>query len=315
MRTGAAAGHHGYFHEAVTYSTDREFLDLATAFLLAGRAASEPSVAVLDAGGIDLLRRVLPADSGVEFVDNHDLYNRPAATIHNYRKLLGAHVAAGARQIRILGQVPTTADNWDRWADYESVINVAYDDFPLWSNCAYDTRTTPGPMLAEVARTHPRFARPGDRHEVSPTFLEPRSYLSRQRPARPDPLQSGPPTTTLADPVPAQARAAVRAADPGLAPEDLDDLVVAVSETVTNAFRYGVPPVTLRVWRGADRLVVTVTDAGTGPEDPLAGLLPAGDGSLGGRGLWITYQACDQVTAARDEEGWTIRLTAGISAR
>ncbi|AGL17854.1 sensor histidine kinase [Actinoplanes sp. N902-109] len=313
MRTGAAAGHHGYFHEAVRYASDDELLAVAVPFLLDGVAAGEPTAVALGSRTGELVRSALPARSGVEFLTGGDVYARPAAAIRSYRKLFASYVAAGAGQIRVIGEIPAIdlGNTWDWWARYESAINVAYDEFPLWSMCAYDTRITPAAVLADVACTHPRYAQPGGRHVVSQAFVEPRAFLMTEQPPVPDPLQSGPPLADLVDPSPAHARQVIRAADRGLPSQDLDDLVVAVSETVTNAARHGRSPVRLRVWPGTDRIVVTVSDAGPGPKDPFAGLLPAGDGSIGGRGLWITYQACNHVAGTRDSSGWTIRMIAG----
>ena len=52
---------------------------------------------------------------------------------------------------------PTAPATWDWWCRYESAVNDAYDEFPLWGLCTYDTRTTPAAVLADVARTHPTF--------------------------------------------------------------------------------------------------------------------------------------------------------------
>ncbi|GGQ74257.1 sensor histidine kinase [Couchioplanes azureus] len=316
MRTGAAADHPGYFHAAVHYDSDDELLAVTMPFLLGGLAAGEPTIVAFGERTAGLVRSALPARAPVEFLSGGAVYARPAAAIRGYRDLLARHVEAGATQIRIIGEMPAAAfgSTWDWWARYESAINHAYDDFPLWSMCAYDTRVTPDAVLADVARTHPRFAVADGRHEDSDTYTDPRVYLSEHRPPVPDPLQQGPPTVTLESPTPAGARRAVHAADRGGVPaEDVDDLVVAVSETVTNALRYGRPPVRVRVWGGADRIVVTVTDAGSGPDDPFAGLLPAAAPAAGGRGLWITHQTCDHVAAAGDGEGWTIRMIAGAT--
>jgi len=70
-------------------------------------------------------------------------------------------------------------------------------------------------------------------------------------------------------------------------------------------------PVRLRVWAGPRRVVVAVTDRGTGPSDPFAGLLPAARFPDGGLGLWLIHQLCRDVTMSRDEDGFTIRLVAG----
>jgi hypothetical protein len=65
------------------------------------------------------------------------------------------------------------------------------------------------------------------------------------------------------------------------------------------------------LWAGTDRIVVSVTDAGAGPKDPFVGLLPMGDGSDGGLGMWIINQMCNHVVMHRGPDGFTIRLTAG----
>jgi len=113
-------------------------------------------------------------------------------------------------------------------------------------------------------------------------------------------MQHGRPVAVLTDPAPAEAREAVRDVDRGEVPEDeVEDLVVAVSETVTNAIRHGRAPVEVRVWPGGDRIVVTVSDAGPGPADPFAGLTPAAEDEISGRGLWITHQSVNHVTTVR----------------
>jgi anti-sigma regulatory factor (Ser/Thr protein kinase) len=340
VRSGAAAGHHGYFHEALCYSSDEELAAVAVPFLLDGVAAGEPAMVFADEPATKLIKAELSraglsraglsraglskaepglaglgsGASGVEFAVGDGRPGRPAAAIRSFRELLGARVAAGAGQIRIVGELSCLGRDptWQWWSRYESVINHAYDDFPLWGLCAYDTRRTPEPVLADVARTHPRLATPDGRHEANNAYVEPRSFRPRPGPA--DPLEAGAPLSELRDPTPGRARQAVHAAADGLLPaEEVDDLVVGVSEVVTNALRHGLPPVVVRLWAGAGRVVVTVTDAGTGPADPVAGLLPvhSADDRAGGRGLWITFQACDYVSLESTGSGFTARLTAG----
>nr|WP_296071295.1 anti-sigma factor RsbA family regulatory protein [uncultured Actinoplanes sp.] len=314
MRTGAAAGYHGYYHEAVCYASDDELLAVAVPFLRGGAEAGEPTVVSLGRRNADLLRAALPADAAITFLEGDALYARPAAAIRSYRKLLAGYVAEGASQIRIIGELSPEmfGATWDSWARYESAINLAYDDFPLWSMCAYDTRTTPAPVLADVLRTHPRTAMPDGRHVPNDAYTDPKAYLSEPRRPLPDPLQRTEPLADMADPTLTDARRVVRAADHGrLASADVEDLIVAVSEAVANAHRHGRAPVRMRLWNGDDRLVVEVTDGGAGPEDPFTGLLPLGDGTDGGLGMWIVHQSCNHVAHYQHAGGFTIRLTAG----
>ncbi|MEH0937951.1 sensor histidine kinase [Micromonospora psammae] len=314
MRTGAAAGHHGYYHEAIVYDSDEELLAVVLPFLRDGVAAGEPTMVAFGDDHTALVRGALPPDSGVVFLGGGDVYARPAGAIRAYRKLLAEHAAAGATQIRIVGELPPVAfgPTWDWWARYESAINHAYDEWPLWSMCPYDRRTTPAAVLADVARTHPRTATPDGRHLPNEAYTEPRAYLRENRPIVVDPIERTTPAVELTDPTPVEARQAVHRVGSGRLPvDDVDDLAVAVSEIVTNALRHGLPPVRFRLWAGADRMVVTVSDGGAGPTDPFAGLLPADGATSGGLGLWITHQSCDHVAMHRAPDGFTLRLTAG----
>jgi anti-sigma regulatory factor (Ser/Thr protein kinase) len=284
-------------------------------FLLGGVAAGEPAIVALGERTAGLVRAGLPAGSPVEFLAGEDMYARPASAIRSYRALLRDRVAAGAGQIRIIGEIPAEAmgPTWDSWARYESAINHAYDEFPLWSMCAYDVRTTPAAVLDDVARTHPRTALPDGRHlRNDDAYVQPVTFLGELRPVRPDPVQEFAPLVELVDPSPSYARQVVREAHRGELPaEDVEQLVVAVSEVVTNARRHGRPPVRLSLWSGGDRMVVAVSDGGDGPADPFAGLLPAKKGRSGGLGLWIAHQLCSHVALSRAGGAFTVRLTAG----
>jgi anti-sigma regulatory factor (Ser/Thr protein kinase) len=140
-------------------------------------------------------------------------------------------------------------------------------------------------------------------------------YVPLQRladflPAEADPLEGVPAAVELSDPTPSAARAAVKAlvAD-RVAAERMDALVLGVSEAVTNAALHGVPPVSVRAWLGDGRVVVRVHDRGSGPTDPLAGLVPTpGAGSLSGRGLWIAHQLDLDVALVAAEDGFSVRF-------
>jgi anti-sigma regulatory factor (Ser/Thr protein kinase) len=97
--------------------------------------------------------------------------------------------------------------------------------------------------------------------------------------------------------------------------DQCDDLVLAVSEAVTNAFVYGQPPIRVRMWLGADRVVIDVHDGGRGPADPLAGFLPSrGPDAESGRGLWLAHRLGIDVDLVAADDGFTVRLRAGVAA-
>ena len=301
-------------HEAVFHATDGDLLDVLAPFVRGGSDAGEPTLVALGERRAALVRSALPAGTAVEFLPADTLDASPATVIRVFREIFARHVAAGARQIRLAGELPPLAfgATWHSWARYEAAVNHAYDEFPLWSLCAYDLRSTPDPVLRDVLRTHPGIAGPSGAHVPNERYTDPATFLSEQRVMAPDPVQESRPCAVLTDPSPGEARRAVRDADPGAVPADqVDDLVVAVSEAVTNAMRHGRAPVRVTVWAGGDRIVVAVTDAGPGPQDPYAGLLPSSRDATSGRGLWITHQAVSHVASQRSRDGFTIRLTAG----
>jgi anti-sigma regulatory factor (Ser/Thr protein kinase) len=300
MRTGAAAHHCGYFHEAAFYGSDDELADIVVPFLVDGQAAGEPTLVTLDARNTAVVRAALPSLDGIAFVPSTEQYRNPAQTIADYRRRFAQLVAEGAEQIRVVGDVPHpgTGGSWDVWSRYEAAVNHAYAEFPLWGVCPYDVRVTPEHVLADVRRTHPHEALPAGAHRANPAYEDPAAYLATRPAPPPLPEQHTPPALVLTDPSPGHARRAVEAAiGANLEPAARDDAVLAASEIVTNAWRHGRPPITITAWVAPGRLVLTVEDHGDGPPDPLVGLLPQsgrpqGDGGLG---LWMAHQVCTDV--------------------
>lgn len=314
MRTGAAAGHRGYFHETAFYGSDEEFLALIVPFFAEGLEAGEPVVSAFAPANQQLVRDTFGDSSGVRYIGGEAQYLRPAGAIRRYRDLFGEYASGGASQIRVAGDVPHPGVGapWDWWARYEAAVNNAYHDFPVWGLCPYDTRTAPEHVLAEVRRTHPRIVQGAD-HRANPGFEDPAAFLHDRPSGWRDPLEDGTPQAELVDPSGGEARTVLSAvtASADLTGEELSGLLLAATEAVNNAALHGRPPVVVRVWSAPRRVVVTVTDTGTGPTDPYAGLLPRPGAPDGGLGLWITHQVCSFVGLQREAGRFTIRLVAG----
>ena len=83
---------------------------------------------------------------------------------------------------------------------------------------------------------------------------------------------------------PSQARAAVAACAASLGAEDaVDDLLLVVSELVTNAVRHGAPPVRVELSADGDRVLVCVADGSPGTPQPRV----ADEDAEGGRGMTL----------------------------
>src|SRR5580658_6026976 len=74
------------------------------------------------------------------------------------------------------------------------------------------------------------------------------------------------------------------------------DLMLAVSEVAANTVRHAKSPGCLDIWYDAKEIICQIRDRGTISD------------ALGGHGLWIVNQVCDEVEMRSDETGTTIRL-------
>jgi anti-sigma regulatory factor (Ser/Thr protein kinase) len=98
-----------------------------------------------------------------------------------------------------------------------------------------------------------------------------------------------------------------RARDAGLDESRAIDLVLAVSEVAANTVRHAGSPGTLEIWQEGGEIICQVHDKGI-ITDPLAGQRRPADDAMGGHGLWLVNQVCDQVELDSGESGTTVRL-------
>jgi anti-sigma regulatory factor (Ser/Thr protein kinase) len=312
MRTGAARGQAGHFHEAGFYASDAEFRALIVPFAEEGIAAGEPVIIGYDDRKSGLVRSWLTDPSAVQFIGGKGLYTTAAGAIAAYRRLFESHLALGAGQIRIAGDVPHPGNGgrFEGWDRYESAINTVWQEFPVWGRCLYDITTTPAAVLDVVERTHPRIVSPSGAARASGRYQD--QPALEGLPYAPDPLEDTPPAAELVNRSAAEARRALAQAGHGrVPPAALQDLLIGITEAVTNAQYHGRPPVTVRIWAAPDRMVVTVHDTGHGPADPLAGLVPAPGSTPDrrlGMGLWVIHQLDLDVALRRTGDGFTVRL-------
>jgi anti-sigma regulatory factor (Ser/Thr protein kinase) len=303
----------GYLHQVGFYDSDEAFRDLICPLALGGIEVGEPVVSAYDPYKTDLLKRWLPDSPSVTYVTKTGSYATPARALVGWRKLAEGHLAAGAPRVRIAGNVPHPGygqpyAGWDR---YEAAVDRAMGDLPVWAPCLYDTRIAPADVLDAARRLHHDVLDREQAHHTDRSFDAVRS-LAEFLPPPPDPLEQTAPVIELVDPTPSKARAVVSQLTAGLVRLDhADELVLAVSEAVTNALVHGVPPATVRIWLGEDRVVVHVHDEGEGPADPLVGLLRrGGDEAASGRGMWIAHQLDVDIALFADGTGFTVRLRA-----
>jgi anti-sigma regulatory factor (Ser/Thr protein kinase) len=99
----------------------------------------------------------------------------------------------------------------------------------------------------------------------------------------------------------------------GLAGDRLHGFVLAVNEVVTNVVLHAGGQGRLALWLAGGSAWCTVTDSGPGiPAHLLSHSEVPGAFEVGGRGIWLAYQLCDEVTMATGPIGTTIGLRIGL---
>jgi anti-sigma regulatory factor (Ser/Thr protein kinase) len=295
-------------HQALLYAGDADFVDRARSFLAEGVAAGEPSLVVVSAHKIGLLREALgEAAEKVDFADMADVGSNPARIIPAWQEFVTRHRRAG--RLRGIGEPIWAARQAQELVEcqlHESLLNDAFagtDGF--WLLCPYDTESLSPDVVDEALRSHPHLMH-GDDQVESPVFGRgsPGTFAS--------PLPE--PQTVFAElPIAPGSlgflrRAAARqAASAGFSSERTAAVVAAVDEVVTNTLVHGGGSGTLRFWRDADRLVCEVRDGGR-LEEPLLGRRRPGPDPDSPRGLWLVNQLCDLVQLRSYPEGTVVRL-------
>lgn len=102
---------------------------------------------------------------------------------------------------------------------------------------------------------------------------------------------------------------AEQAARFGLAPDRTADFVLAVDEIACNSVQHGGGDGALRMWPEQDRLLCEISDRGVIDDQHLDRARPATD-AMGGRGLWLAQQLCDELQITSTASGTVVR--AGI---
>jgi anti-sigma regulatory factor (Ser/Thr protein kinase) len=107
-----------------------------------------------------------------------------------------------------------------------------------------------------------------------------------------------------------------RLAAAGLAGDRLHGFVLAVNEVVTNVVLHAGGHGRLLLWLAGGSAWCTVTDSGPGiPARYLSRPAAPAAFEVGGRGIWLAYQLCDEVTMATGPVGTTIGLRIGLPRR
>jgi anti-sigma regulatory factor (Ser/Thr protein kinase) len=301
----------GFHHEAFIYAGLEEFVHGTSAFVRAGLERDEPTLVIVSAAKVRLLREQLGADANrVQFADMARVGTNPARMIPAWSEFVSDHFGS-RRPLRGIGE-PTTPERGPAELVechlHEALLNLAFADAgPFRLLCPYDAEALAPVAIAEAKRTHP-FVMADGVETVSPRYcgIE---------------LASSPFAAPLPEPPPDAEELAYdahtmdvvrglivrRATDAELSLRRTQDLVLAVDEMATNSIRHGGGRGVLRVWRESDALICEVRDRGR-IHEPLVGRVRPAIGQVGGFGVWLANQVCDLVQIRSVASGTVIRL-------
>ena len=296
-------------HTALVYGGVDQFTGAVGTYLGEGVARDERVMAVVPLAKIDRLRDELGADAQrVEFVDARDGY-RPQWNV--FRAVLDSLAQTPGRRLRVVAEQDLAARSPAEVRDYqrlEAMVNVVFRDHPLTLLCPYDAHAL-STELFDISRQTHSSVMDGTGSRPNEQFADPAAMLRGLAAVHPAPAGS----VVLRCDGPADVSAARRfvrdhASRAGIDADMTDDLVLAVTEILTNALTHGLPPRRLHLYDTGDTWVCHVHDSGAGPGDPFVGFAPPAVPSDHGYGLWLARQLCDAVDVEVDATGTHVRL-------
>jgi anti-sigma regulatory factor (Ser/Thr protein kinase) len=299
-----------FHHEALFYDGDDDFVAQCMAVVEEGLDRGEPVLVMVGRRKLELLRDALGARADdVRFADMEVVGRNPARIIPAWSRFVADHGSYGGG-MRGIGE-PIWADRRpDEMAEcqlHESLINLAFaaaNSFRLV--CPYDTSTLPGDVIAEARRSHPIVSERSD-----PAPCGDYGGIDKAAARFSEPLPEGPAeadalSVSLDKLRHARDTVRRRAHEEGLG-ERADDLVLAVSEILSNSLHHAGDDGVLRIWAEPDGLVCEVRDGGH-IEKPLIGREQPAVGQIGGHGVWLVNLVCDLVQLRSSEDGSTVRV-------
>ncbi|SDD40277.1 Anti-sigma regulatory factor (Ser/Thr protein kinase) [Geodermatophilus telluris] len=305
-----------FSHAAAAVQSADELVAVAAACVEEGLQQGDLPVLALAPEVAAAVRRALGAGAAAVEADERIAMRgvRAPDALVVVRRFLEQARSSRSGRLRVVAEPQWGTDplRWREVRRFESMSNALMARAPVTALCVYDRGRLPADVVAAARHTHPELIMGGIR-VASSGYHQPEQYL-RELAAVREPVEDGRPVLVVdgAPTLPA-LRGALRQVLADLVPDEdrRADLHLALAEVAANAFRHGRQPVSARVWTDGARMVCTITDSGTGFDDPLAGFVPAhgDDLAAGGMGLWLARKLWDSVDLRRGPHGLTVRLS------
>jgi anti-sigma regulatory factor (Ser/Thr protein kinase) len=299
-----------FLHEAFFYVDEDEYLAGTVPFIEDGLAAGEQVLVAVPMRQLHLLRPHFagPGTTRLQFAAMEEMGRNPARIIPAWAAFVKAHAAEG-RPARGIGEPIWSGRSDDELVEcerHEALLNLAFADAAGFSLlCPYDTGSLDDRIIDEAQRNHPQLGRPGNRRASDHYNAEIPPWL--ETPLPPVPGWAELLTFGVGPLAPVRRRTAALAVAAGITESRLDDLVVAVSEAITNSVFHGGGSGQIALWNEDNSFRCEIRDRGR-IADPLAGRVKPSALSPTGRGLWLVNQICDLVQVRAVPGGQVIRL-------
>lgn len=292
-------------HQALIWPDGEGWLGTAAGFIREGIRRREPvSVGVSDRARARL-EELADEDPLVEFFDMTQVGRNPGRIIAVMLDFAATHAGQPLRYLSEPAWAGRSDAEYAEAVRHEVLIELAFTDISATILCAYAAGGLTAPLLACAEQTHSVIDSGGQRGPSG-------RYVGRgvlpahcDRPLTPPPADAAV-LSYRSELAPVRVQVMACAAEAGLAPERVTDLVLAASEVAANTLRHAGGEGTLRTWTADGEVVCEITDAGC-ITDPLTGRRrPVSDAS--GQGLWVVNQVCDLVELRSGKDGTTVRM-------
>ena len=242
-------------HAVALYDSEESLRARVVPYVREGLDRGETIVAVVSDAAERILRSALRGDAGrVQWRAGEVSYDRLGAMFEGFRQFLADQRAAGVA-MRLLTQ-NDVAGGPDRIGAYlrnEAMTNEVYRPYGYSWACLYDRRAHTEETLRQVREVHPRLLEPGGRSIPSAEYVTPGDFVARSARYLPVPEVVELDVELIgAGELVRLRRLLGRWADGhGVEGDDAYDVLIAVSEAVTNALQHGAPPVRVQAFTDA----------------------------------------------------------------
>lgn len=300
----------GLLHTVLCHRSTAEAIDQLVPFVEEGLRFEDDVFVNLSAERANLLQSELGEEADrVRWSDTHHWYPHPARRLRAIHEIVDGVTRHGRGRLRFIGECAFSAGSPQmvaEWERFDAVLNHALGGVPMSMVCTYDVHQLPPDVVERARCSHPHVGL------VPPVendgYLVPGEYLAQRRGVPlPAPAEA---VRISGQPSPLEARALVQKVlgGAGIRRQKVDDMAVAVTEVVTNAWQAGAGRVEVACWCVDGEAGVQVDDDGPGLRDPFAGYRRPAPSDERGRGLWMTRQLADVLDVWPHDCGTAVRL-------